>query len=192
VESGWIDTARVAAKLRLTSDEGELFIQELAKLGLLEPEKTPNGSPGFRVSQKGLRLVNWRAIPRMTRSKADLLLSEFLGRCAAIDNDDELTHYVRSAWVFGSYISVRPDLGDLDLLVDIRWRPIPGRDLVAQSCLRAEQSGRDLSFIQRLGYGELEVRKILKSKSPYLSIHDLTGPVASTAERRLIFTSSRF
>jgi hypothetical protein len=35
----------------------------------------------------------------------------------------------------------------------------------------AEASGRRLSFTERLGFSELEIRRLLKTKLPRLSVH---------------------
>jgi hypothetical protein len=69
-----------------------------------------------------------------------------------------------------------PEVGDVDLAVELEQR-YPDRDIIEQLLARAEASGKRLgSYMDQLSYGELEVQKLLKGRSPYLSIQDADCP----------------
>ncbi|MFA5955069.1 hypothetical protein [Hyphomicrobium sp.] len=89
--------------------------------------------------------------------------------------DDDFGWYVVEVRLFGSYLDPSfSDLGDIDLGIELARRPIIGRDVIAHNKERVKLSGRtSLTFFQELGFAELEVRRILKARSPYISTHRL-------------------
>lgn len=47
----------------------------------------------------------------------------------------------------------------------------PDRDIIEQLLARADDSGKSLNtYMARLNYGEVEVERLLKGRSPYISI----------------------
>ena len=81
------------------------------------------------MAPAGVRLTTALALPPITREKADIILEEFLKRVVLVNARDELTHYVASVGVFGSYNKKSAkDLADIDICLDLRERKIAGRD----------------------------------------------------------------
>ncbi|SHL55185.1 hypothetical protein [Bradyrhizobium lablabi] len=124
----------------------------------------------YLVTPLGRQLCNAKFVSRISREQAETLVRSFQARVANINERDELTHRVTGVRVFGSYITDRADLGDIDFAVAIE----PRRDThVEESIKRAEQSGKTIrNFLERITFGQTEVRKLLKDGSPYLSLHD--------------------
>ena len=93
---------------------------------------------------------------------------------ADVNARDELTHFVASVGVFGSYTKKSAkDLADIDICLDLRERKIAGRDPVKYASERAANSGRRFgNIVERWAYGETEVCRLLKARSPYISLHD--------------------
>src|SRR5438046_3156728 len=78
--------------------------------------------------------------------------------------------------VFGSYLSVKSKMGDVDLAIHLEPKP-EFRDGWAERVLahaaEAEARGRRFSrFADRLGWAEQETRMFLKAGSRSLSLHD--------------------
>ena len=142
--------------------------EALVRAGYVTPDE--NDNMRYLVTPLGIQLCNARFISRISREKAEALLQSFLVRVISINERDELTHKVTGARVFGSYLTDKADLGDIDLAVAIKPRR---QSHVKESVERANQSGRAVrSFLDRITFGRSEVRKLLKGGSPYLSIHE--------------------
>jgi predicted nucleotidyltransferase len=142
--------------------------EALVRAGYVAPHESDKTR--YLVAPLGMQLCNARFIPRISREKAEALLRSFLARVASINERDELTHKVTGVRVFGSYLTDKADLGDIDLAVAIKARR---KSHVKESIERANQSGKTIrSFVDRITFGRSEVRKLLKDGSPYLSIHE--------------------
>jgi hypothetical protein len=91
-------------------------------------------------------------------------------------------------WVFG-VISNSADLGDIDLAVE-GFRDLPGRDRIKYAKERAHQSGRRFrSWLEMAGYGENEVRRLLKQRSRYISLHPISDIAAIDAKSKVVFVA---
>ncbi len=142
--------------------------EALVRAGYVAPHESDK--PRYLITPLGLQLCNARFIPRISREKAEALLQSFLARVASINERDEFTHKVTGVRVFGSYLTDKADLGDIDLAVAIEARR---KSHVNESMERANQSGKTIrSFLDRITFGRSEVRTLLKGGSPYLSIHE--------------------
>lgn len=143
----------------------------------------------YRLTMPGRALAGARLVPRLSRAKADQLLGEFLKRVAEVNSRNELAYFVREVHIFGSYLNPKAaDLGDLDLAIDLPFRALPGRDLYEYSMKRADESGRRFgTWIRRLEYAENEVRRILRARSPYISLHPLSDIEATKSPSKLLF-----
>jgi predicted nucleotidyltransferase len=169
------------------------ILRELKVHGLIERAQGRDGQHGFyELTMRGNALTSANAIPPITRAKAEQLLSDFLKRVAEVNRREELTHRIAEVRVFGSYLNKKAkDLGDIDLAIDMRVREIPGRDLIEYSqkrALHAVQSGRRFrTGLEMMFYGEIEVRRLLRARSPYISIHPLTDIKVTGSKSRLIY-----
>jgi predicted nucleotidyltransferase len=142
--------------------------QALLSAGYSAPHKSDKTR--YEVTPLGRQLCNAKFVSRISRGQAEVLVQSFLARVANINERDELTHRVTGVRVFGSYLADKADLGDVDLAIAIE----PRREShVEESIERAEQSGKTIrNFLDRITFGQTEVKKLLKDGSPYLSIHD--------------------
>jgi len=112
---------------------GADITNELQAKGLIEPYVSPSGetiSPDwFQVSSLGLRLANVRLIPRIPRAKAEKIVADMLARARAINDTPELLFLISKITVFGSFITDAKEVGDIDLLVEIKAKiGEPGKD----------------------------------------------------------------
>jgi predicted nucleotidyltransferase len=114
-------------------------------------------------------------VPRMNRAKAEKILGGVLERVAAINARADLLHWVTEVRVFGSYLKDTDDLGDLDLAISLERRPVEGGDYAwFEACLEmARQSGKKFgSYLDQLFYADTLVRRTIKNRSPYISLHE--------------------
>lgn len=178
---------------RLSAD---LILLELLQREWIEPElNLPSwwckGDPSLfkRTSNGGQRLALAKAVPRIPRNKADAIVTAFLQRAEAINQDDVLTYYVEEAHVFGSYIDPTAiDFGDVDFAVVTRLRKIIGRDPVRYD--REQAWAHNIGGLRAGRFGYQQVVKRLKARSPYVSIHSMEEVESINARSQLIFRAS--
>jgi predicted nucleotidyltransferase len=170
---GAITAEDIETGLGLSCAEAETVLQAMVDTGFIEPESEQRWghvSGQFSVTALGSRLCVTRFVKRITREKADALVKQMLERVAEINERDELVFLVKRVRAFGSYAGDAPEVGDIDLAVE--WVPrCPDEDIIEQLLARADASGRSLNtYMARLNYGEVEVERLLKGRSPYISI----------------------
>jgi predicted nucleotidyltransferase len=117
-------------------------------------------------------------------------MAELLQRVESVNARDELAYYVHEVRVFGSYIDkTKADLGDIDLVVDLRWRNVPGRH-AEYPLRRAHELGKHLrTIVEQVTFGEREVELILKARNPYVSFHLPRDPVSLGAREEVVYSS---
>jgi hypothetical protein len=169
---GTISSKDVERELGLSNIQAEDVVQAMFGAGFIEPDsETGSGSnPYFAVTTLGSRLCVARFVKRITRAKAEVLVKQMLARVTEINERDELVFRVKRVRAFGSYATDAPEVGDIDLAVDWEQR-YHDRDIIEQLLTRADASGKSLNtYMARLSYGEVEVDRLLKGRSPYISI----------------------
>jgi hypothetical protein len=191
IDAGKIDRRNRSLCMRVWSQSlqhGQLFGVRLPKVpnfsararklieALLESKlisedgRESDGRMLYRVTDKGHAVGMKTLVPRMSRDKAETLLREALERIAKVNADPELLFWVTEARVFGSYLSETDDLGDLDLAIKPEPRPVEDW---TEACLNAaDRSGKSFgNYLARLTYPDTQVRKLIKGRSPRISIH---------------------
>ena len=141
----------------------------------------------FETTTAGNQFGNVLLLKRLPREKANRLFSEFLERVREVNADDYYLYVVDEVRVFGSYLGNSPDLGDLDLCVSLSPRNGDREKAVKQSLARAPNG---MLFANRLFYGQTEVMKKLKSRSPYLRFHETSELAQLGAVSKVVFSLS--
>lgn len=172
----------VAQNLRVTLAKAKSIVRRLVQRGWLElvPKnelsdvRRRKRTQFFERTIAGNSLAMARAMKRISRREASARLKALVKRAKAINADEEFGWYVKEVHLFGSYLdSSAADIGDIDLAIVLKPRPIIGRNLVEHGLKRAEASEKILrSYLQKITYAEREVRLRLKNRDPYISIHD--------------------
>jgi predicted nucleotidyltransferase len=126
------------------------------------------------VTEKGRRLgVTW-ANPPITRAKADNLLQELLERVKEVNNHKEYLYKVESVKVFGSYLSDKEILGDLDVAIKVMPKA-KGDSFIewnhARAALALNKGRRFNNYVQQLDWARREVLIHLSTRKKGLSIH---------------------
>lgn len=118
---------------------------------------------------------------------AEKMMSEIVSRCRFVNQNGDLTHYVKRLHVFGSFNTCSNDLGDVDLVIETERRPGIG-SVVAASLARLKLSGRSArSYAEELFFGEREVWRLVKAGSRYISIHSTSELDDAAANAVVLF-----
>ena len=166
----------IASELEITPTEAEKVVAELMARGWLEPaEPWPEDKETYyRLGPEGSRVTAAKMLPPINRAKADAVVRGLLDRIKVVNANPELVYVVAEARVFGSYIDPEAtDFADVDVAVRLEPRDPTRdrRDIVQAEQDRAALSGHSFGLIERLSYGQTEVRRILKGRQRYLSLH---------------------
>ena len=94
-----------------------------------------------------------------------------------VNGNADLITSVEEADLFGSYAQGADDLGDVDVAVVLKRR-LPGDEWVKASQERAIMTGRRMSFIDALTWGEEEVWRALRAASRHLDVQEKADIVA--------------
>lgn len=85
---------------------------------------------------------------------------------------EDFIYRIKKAVLFGSYInSDKEKVGDIDiaLYIDLKDKITPETD---QNYKRSFESGKQMSYLERLFYGKEEVSKFIKDKKAVIELHD--------------------
>jgi hypothetical protein len=106
----------------------------------------------------------------ITRKQADVLVAEVCERARAI-NAGDYAHRIVRLEVFGSYLTDKDPLGDLDLMVTLA----PAYDDLAQQRNAEDRARAGRTFrnlIEDVYWPKEEVHRALKNRKRAISIHD--------------------
>ncbi len=195
--SAEIGVGFVADTLRIKMKDARALVEELVRRGWLEKVKKRLKDRSkvvwYERTVAGNAFANARAVRRISRVKAKSILAGFIDRVKAVNANDDYGAYVLEVRVFGSYLDPSVgDLGDIDLGLELARRPIIGRNIVAHSKERAKLSGRtSMSFFEEIFYSDIEVRRFLKARSPYISMHRLDDIEDIQAKSKLLYRAPK-
>jgi predicted nucleotidyltransferase len=190
VGDGSIRTRGTADWFKVSERKAGEIMRALRARGWLEPSPGIGGREHwYQRSVAGNAFALARAVAPIARAKADQLLKEFLKRVEDVNARDELLWHVGEVRVFGSYLNGKAkDFGDIDLGVEFVPHGPIGPERSKRLEERARQSGRLFrDYLQRLVYPEIEVRQLLKARSPYISIHPMQDIEQTGAKSRVIY-----
>jgi hypothetical protein len=184
-------------RISVASHFGADITDDLIAHGLIEPyQRRGERQDLFQVSLLGGRLANVRLMPRIDRAKAQGIVDAFLERARQVNARAELSYRVPKVHAFGSFITDAPDLGDIDLAFKLESKQAEieqaGGGWIAALLARAEASGKRLSYVRKVGYGEIEVRRLLKGRNRYLSFHSFDEIERLQIESQCIFPDAPF
>src|SRR3954447_15232269 len=174
----WGNSQECFSRRSVASHFGADITEDLIATGLIAPfpHRRERENDLFQVSDLGSRLANIRLLPRIDRAKAEGIVDAFLERVRQVNARAELLYRVVKVNAFGSFITDAPDLGDIDLAIAMQGKQDEirraGGEWIATLIARARASGKQMrTHSEMLFYGELEVRRLLKSRNRYLSFH---------------------
>lgn len=113
----------------------------------------------------------------ISRKTADKILSEVVERAKEINASPypKFTLFIEKIAVFGSYLTDKEKLGDVDIAILLKGRiegkhPDSMRDVY--ECIRLHNKEGKLDFMQAVSFPQTIIRQTLRNRSKSLSIHD--------------------
>jgi hypothetical protein len=194
---GWTTPRLVAGRFTLDAGATKALLAAMVKRRLLvrhPPNDYSRGEHIYRIGDEAHRFGNAKFIKRLDRAKAGVVLADLLRRVAEINADPELCCYVRELRLFGSMLDPKAKtVGDIDVAYDLGRRKVPpqyGGDhpYVDWNIARAEAAGRGyLDYHGLITYGHTEVKRLLKARNRYLSLHTMADLDGIGAKHKRIF-----
>jgi predicted nucleotidyltransferase len=178
--SAVISVPTIQEVLNLSSVEAEDFLCRMVKLGLLEPSEhfSKKDRATYEVSTPGLALASASAAKPITRETASRVLREFMDRVQVINASDEYPYKVESVVLFGSMLSDKERLGDVDLAVELLPATTNRLEFDMRCnfryCLAAMDLRRFRSEFDWMSWPMVEIHRFLKSRSRCLALHNLS------------------
>jgi DNA-binding MarR family transcriptional regulator len=174
-------------------DTANVIIGAMVERGLVAeaPEPWDRRPVVYAVTELGIRFAAARLLKPIPRPKAARIVSDLLARVEEVNARDDLTHFVGEVHAFGSYITDVPEVGDIDLAISFIAKPPPsGKEFTEWHLERARESGRFLgSYIDMLFYSQNEVRRLIKGRNQYVSIHPVSDLGELKIESRRLYKS---
>ncbi len=164
--------------LKVSDLEAKRLAGLLGRKGLLKFDRKATailGEPIWEVTLDGRRMASAKAFKPISRQKAEDILGKLLKRIEEVRNDDEIIYEVEQVTVFGSYLANTPDLGDIDLVVDVRAKTKFTSDIGTHSkrvIRNARRMGKTFrNMADEFAYPQDMVKQRLKKVSRYLTFH---------------------
>ncbi|ASW07308.1 nucleotidyltransferase domain-containing protein [Rhizobium sp. 11515TR] len=182
---GW-SVERLGDHLKISATHAEWLCDILQQQGILERAPQPDTrwhSLGmyYRLGPTGTRFTNASMLKRVDRTRVDRLLVDLLERVKQINANGDLCCFVNEIRLFGSALDKNgTSFSDVDICCVLERRKTPPqyKEWTDWNIARAEQSHRQsIQYFEMLNYGETEVKRLLKNRSPYLSLHSLDDVV---------------
>lgn len=162
--------------LYVTENEARRVLRELESLGLIRPEEDRSGK-WWRPTEEGARLANATAASPVKRASSMRILRELLQRMEEVRDNPNYLFEVSEAYVFGSFLSEKAEINDIDVMFDLTAKE-PDRDRHWALCEAARRtairSGRRFgNYLQEISWPRNMVLLYLRSRKRSLSLHDL-------------------
>jgi hypothetical protein len=166
--------AELAGALGVSPEISDRVFTELTALGYLEAgEQEPSLK---RVSSPGLRLLRASAAKPLKRSTADDAVEGLRRRAQEINDNPMYAWRVRRVLLFGSYLTEKERLGDLDVAVEMspRFSDEKLNREKFQERFRFGQSTRTFKHeADRYGFPQNEVLSFLRARSRTISLTEV-------------------
>lgn len=162
--------------------QADVFLREMAQLGYLQHKEDLRGEEEqtYEVTSSGLRLANASATQPISRKTAERVLGEFMNRLHEINASakDPYAYKITSAVLFGSMLSDKEQLGDVDIAIELHPTTSDDKKLNTLGRYRlrmAKLNGKHFkSDFDQIVWPMTEVFYVLKAHSRRLSLHQLS------------------
>lgn len=153
----------IETELACSSEQAEALLGELLDMGYLLAER-------LIPTTQGMALMNARTDPRISRAQAQAIVNRLVEVAENENSRPGARMFIDQIDIFGSYVSDRADLGDVDVFVSIP--------------LIEDLQPEDMDEIDRLSNALQEI-------SPYVSLHNELDPVAADAKKETIYVRNK-
>jgi hypothetical protein len=131
----------------------------------------------------------------ITRARAGELIAALVERAKAVDSDPQYLYGISRMAVFGSYLTGKEKLGDIDIALELgpKERDPPTHWKLAEEQIQAAPRG---NMIERLYWPQSRVRNALRDRHKAFSFHEFTELEAMEKEfgtrSKLIYRNEAF
>jgi hypothetical protein len=161
--------------LRCSIQEAEKVVSALEKDGYLSRAGRDEGQELYETTLKGNQLAGATLRP-ISRATAERTLEAFMQRVRAVNSDPDYLETITGVIVFGSFLSPKEDLGDVDVGIQLERKPMSEEVFMQLAeARRTLAQGRGRRFRNLSDWATWPTREIwvfLKSRARQLSIHD--------------------
>jgi DNA-binding MarR family transcriptional regulator len=179
----------VQRELDLTPDKAKRFVNTLLKREYIEA-KNIHEDEYYTLTNAGRTLACASAAKPVRRKVAEKRLAELIERMQQVENDENYLYRVQWAAVFGSFLTDKELLGDVDIYFKLERKISDGDEFIRMNqerVAKAERKGRHFStYIEQLCWSYDEVKLFLKSRSRTLELH-YEDPVINQVKYQIIF-----
>ncbi len=169
------DASYVAQTLRVDLAAAEAVIKELCRRRLIARARSFGRNVHWTNTIRGNAFANASAAKPLLRSSADIRLTEFLERVEEVERDPRFLYRVKRAVLFGSYLSAKERINDIDIVVRLAPKEVDKdrqQGLEERQVREAIERGRRFSsFVDELTWPQAFVLRFLKGGSRSLSLH---------------------
>jgi predicted nucleotidyltransferase len=163
---------------KISRSAAVVLMDDLIKSGLIEiaTEFADRTVVCYKTTNKGLSLSLASAAKPLLRESADRLIYDFLDRVKKINEDDNYLYAVRKVVLFGSYLSAKERINDIDVAIETfsKYGAEEFEVRAAQNIKLAEEKGKVFrTFEDRLYWPHKEVWMFLKRRCWSLSLHEM-------------------
>jgi predicted nucleotidyltransferase len=188
---------------KFSIEEAQAALRALREGGfvanLSNQDVTTPGGVQVVLTDKGRELRRSTAAKPVSRKTADRVLQDFMIRVEEINASDEYLMSVARVVVFGSYLTDKDRIGDLDIAVDLKKRWESGMPTERYSELmhaHFRKSGRTTKTItDHLAWPSEQVKLRLKNRTRTISIQPwdsfLEMPKSPTFQYRVLLGDSK-
>jgi hypothetical protein len=161
----------------------------LAGDGWIELQETEAFVDCWRTCDHGQRLVATRLLKRIPATEGQRIVDALVAEARAVNADPSNSRRVVSIRLFGSLLTAAEgdDIGDVDVVADIRRRNLPKSDLKQLEQEENRDRPQSLSFLARLYWPEQRIKRRLATVSRWLSFHQASDIDDSGAPYRTVY-----
>jgi predicted nucleotidyltransferase len=161
----------------ISKRRAEELIKGLVKLRLISKcdSRVEENIVHYETTVGGNALTMAKAGRPVSRVSAERILREFLNRVRLANERSELAFSIESAVVFGSYLTDRAHINDLDVAVELESKESNNRTFeeYRKARLAAAPGRRFASYLEQLDWPKREVIMFLKNRSRAISLCEL-------------------
>ena len=169
-----------------------LLVEDLLQNDFIEKATDEQQKKEYQLTIKGQALCAARCLSPMNKEKADKVFNEFMQRVEEINNDNYYLYKVKKLFLFGSYLNPDNDnFGDIDIAFELKRKIEDSKEFEIENDKRVEaarQRGKVFSsWLERLFFSATEVKRKLKNKSQYISLHEMTEGILEITKYKQIY-----
>jgi len=187
---GELGIPTVVKLFKITERSAQDVLDELGTQGYIEHHKYY-----WENTIKGNALSMAVASRPIKRKTADKLISGFMERVKTVNADNYYLYKVVKVVLFGSYLSSKELLGDIDIAMAYKSKcKSKNKRHKLEGCRIDEAMERGRQFknmVDMLYFPQIEVKRFLRGRSKSLKLHDINDVILLETTTKTIFENDK-